>query len=227
MVRILSTLVSSAVLLALAPAARCAPLMERDASCPSYVIIEARGTGEPQGPSIGFRAMNAKILSTVPNGTDYPVVYPASPLNQVDIGVRDIIRKINESLSEDPRTCFVLQGYSQGASVVTQTMPQLQGAAFDAVKAAILIGDPTHVPGQECNVDGNGGDSTKDARGALFFLYKGTPSNWVSKTKDICLPGDGVCQLFPGVGTTPPHFLYGFDPSVQDLGSRFAISALT
>ncbi|TKY88082.1 hypothetical protein EX895_003178 [Sporisorium graminicola] len=222
----LSTLAGLSVLLALPPAAQGAPMLSRDAKCPSYLLIEARGTGEPQGPSLGFKTMNARILATVPNGTDYPVVYPADPFNQVDVGVRDIIREINARLADDPDTCFVLQGYSQGATVITETMNQLSGAPFDAVKAAILIGDTTHKPNLDCNVDGEGGNSTKAAIGVLSAFYKGVPDSWVSKTKDICIFGDGVCDSLHGIGTTAQHFFYPFDSSVQNIGATFAIDAL-
>lgn len=60
------------------------------AACSSYTIIEARGTGEPQGPSMGFRTMNQQILSRVSGGKEYDVVYPAGIDQQSSQGTTDV-----------------------------------------------------------------------------------------------------------------------------------------
>lgn len=228
-IKTLFTLVGLSVLLAMPPIGQCAPLLSRDAKCSSYLLIEARGTREPQGPSPVFKTMNARILATVPNGTDYPVIYPADiNLKNVDIGVRDIIREINARLSDDPNTCFVLQGYSQGAAVITEAMNQLDGAPFDAVKAAILTGNISHKRNLDCNVDGEGGISTKAGVAFLNLFYKGVPAKWVSKTKDICVSGDNACDFWHNIGPllSWQHSSYWNDSSVQNLGANFAIDAL-
>lgn len=65
-------------------------------------------------------------------------------------------------------------------------MPQLTGAAFDAVKAVVLTGDPFHKAGLSCNVDENGGTTTLNDNGISEYQGVSIPSNWISKSLDIC-----------------------------------------
>ncbi|KAJ3494314.1 hypothetical protein NLG97_g4159 [Lecanicillium saksenae] len=155
-------------------------------ACTSYTIISARGTFEPQGPSLGFNAMNGKILQQKKGGNVYNVVYPAAIGQDSSSGTADIIKKVNELVSQDNTVCIILQGYSQGASATCDALPQLQGAAFEAVKAVVLLGNPEHQPDLKCNVDGNGGKSTLNAKGFYSLGKEGIPPTWVSKSLDIC-----------------------------------------
>jgi hypothetical protein len=43
-----------------------------------------------------------------------------------------------------------------------------------------------HKSGLACNVDNNGGTATKNVNG-LSAMLGGIPSNWVSKTLDVCI----------------------------------------
>lgn len=97
--------------------------------------------------------------------------------------------------------CFILEGYSQGAAATVNAMPKLTGASFNAVKGVFLIGDPEHKSGLACNVDSTGGTTTKNVNG-LEAYQGGIPSNWVSKTLDVCAyvsslssPESGVCSI--------------------------------
>lgn len=81
---------------------------------------------------------------------------------------------------------MILEGYSQGATVVVDALRNLTGPAFDAVKGVFLIGDTRHQPGLACNVDMQGGDKTKDTAGLLYEKGNGIPENWVSKSLDVC-----------------------------------------
>lgn len=64
-------------------------------------------------------------------------------------------------------------------------MSKITGANFDAVKGVFLIGNPHHKSGLACNVDSNGGTTTKNVNG-LTVLVGSIPANWVSKTLDVC-----------------------------------------
>lgn len=44
------------------------PRRSRQSACSHYTIIDTRGNGTPQGPSIGFRIMNADIRMQVSGG---------------------------------------------------------------------------------------------------------------------------------------------------------------
>lgn len=98
-----------------------------------------------------------------------------------------IINKIQSTLRTNPNECFILEGYSQGAAATVDALPQLTGASFDAVKGVFLIGDPDHKSGLACNVDNNGGTTTRNVNGLSAFGSRGIPSNWISKTKDVCI----------------------------------------
>ena len=96
-----------------------------------------------------------------------------------------IINQVNTGLKTDPNRCYILEGYSQGAAATVDAMPKLTGAAFAAIKGVFLIGDPKRKAGLACNVDSNGGSTTKNVSG-LELLFGSIPANWVSKTLDVC-----------------------------------------
>lgn len=52
--------------------------------------MDARGTGEMQGPSIAFSSANSQILAAVPGGTSYHVVYPAGFMQDSSQGTSDV-----------------------------------------------------------------------------------------------------------------------------------------
>lgn len=164
-----------------------AAIVERavSATCPAYTIINTRGTGEIQGQSAGFRTMNSRITSQLSGSTIYNTVYSAGFSQVSTAGTRDIINKVTSTLARDPNHCFILQGYSQGAAATTNALQSLTGASFDAVKGVFLIGNPQHKAGLACNVDTNGGTTTRNVNGLSVFQGS-IPSNWVSKTLDVC-----------------------------------------
>jgi hypothetical protein len=156
-------------------------------SCASYTIINTRGTGEPQGPSAGFRTMNSRVTSAISGGKIYNTVYAADSSQNSAAGTQDIINKITSTLRSNPDECFILEGYSQGAAATTNALPKLTGASFDAVKGVFLIGNPEHKSGLTCNVDNNGGTTTRNVNGLSAFGSASIPSDWVSKTLDVCI----------------------------------------
>ncbi|KAI1276418.1 A cutinase-like protein from cryptococcus Sp [Xylaria sp. FL0933] len=195
-------------------------------ACPSYTIINTRGTGEVQGESAGFRTMNSQITSQLSGGKIYNTVYPADFNQNSAAGTQDIINQISATLKSSPNECFILQGYSQGAAETVNALPSITGASFDAVKGVFLIGDPNHKSGLACNIDNNGGTTTKDVNGLSAVLSEGIPDNWISKTEDVCIFGDGVCDTTHGSGINAQHLSYPTDSSTQKLGASFAIEKL-
>lgn len=157
------------------------------ASCPAYTIINTRGTGERQGPSAGFTTMNSRVRSALSGGTIYNTVYPAGFSQNSAAGTSDIVRQVQSGLASDPDRCFILEGYSQGAAATVNALSRLTGAQFDAVKGVFLIGNPLHTAGLACNVDQNGGATTRNTRGISAGFGGGIPANWVSKTLDVCI----------------------------------------
>lgn len=162
-----------------------AGVIARQNACSSYTIIDTRGTGELQGPSAGFRTMNSNIQNQLPGGKVYNTVYPADFSQISTQGTNDIVRKVESTLASNPDECFILEGYSQGAAATTNALSRLTGASFDAVKGVFLIGNPEHRSGLACNVDTNGGTTTRNVNG-LSATLGGIPDDWVSKTLDVC-----------------------------------------
>ncbi|KAG5750946.1 hypothetical protein H9Q69_007334 [Fusarium xylarioides] len=200
----------------------------RAAKCTSYTIINTRGTGEMQGPSAGFRTMNSQITSQLPGGKIYNTVYPAGYDQNSASGTQDIIREVKSVLASNPSECFILEGYSQGAAATVNALSQLTGSAGDAVKGVFLIGDPLHKSGLACNVDNNGGTTTKNVSGLQAFGSGGIPQNWISRTLDVCIFGDGVCDTTHGYGINAQHHLqYPNDAATQKLGTTFVVKQLS
>ncbi|KAF2217589.1 carbohydrate esterase family 5 protein [Cercospora zeae-maydis SCOH1-5] len=203
-----------------------AAVIERQAGCSSYTIINTRGTGESQGESSGFRTMNANVRGAVPGGKVYNTVYPASFSQQSAGGTRDIVNKIQSTLRMNMNECFILEGYSQGAAATVDALPQLTGNAFNAVKGVFLIGNPDHKRGLACNVDNNGGTTTRNVDGLSARSSQGIPRNWISKTLDVCILGDGVCDTTNGRGINSAHLRYPRDAATQALGTQFITARL-
>ncbi len=99
-----------------------------------------------------------------------------------------IINQIHSTLATNADECFILEGYSQGATATVDALGNLTDAAFAAVKGVFLIGDPVHKAGLACNVDMAGGNSTFDVDGVFVAagLKTGIPSDWIPKTLDVC-----------------------------------------
>ncbi|TIA19731.1 cutinase [Aureobasidium pullulans] len=197
----------------------------REKSDMNTALIETRGTGEPQGPSNSFKTMDAAIIAQLAGGTEYNTVYPASIDQNSAKGTADIINQITTGLKSNPNRCFILEGYSQGAAATVDAMSKITGANFDAVKGVFLIGNPHHKSGLACNVDSNGGTTTKNVNG-LTVLVGSIPANWVSKTLDVCAYGDGVCDTAHGFGITAQHLSYKSDANVQNQGIKFVLGKL-
>lgn len=123
-----------------------------------------------------------------------------------------------------------------------QAMPKLSGAAFNAIKAVVLTGDPFHKSGLSCNVDENGSTTTLSVDGISEYQGVSIPSGWVAKTKDICYKvsfdgtypdpeadrkqGDGICDTKDG-GLNFQHLMYGSTASVQNYGTNWIVAGLT
>ncbi|QIX01959.1 hypothetical protein AMS68_007476 [Peltaster fructicola] len=206
-----------------------------EAECHDYVLISTRGTFEVQGPSLGFVQMINTTFNTLSNGIEYDTVYPAvANLSGVVAGIEDITRYINNSVLACPQQKYGLLGYSQGASVTDISLHNFidpSSAAYAAIKAVVVIGNPGHVYGSAANVDENGGDATRNFTGSYYLGGGGAiPDVYYNDDKvlDICWQGDVVCALPPN-GTfaiEPAHLLYPNSAKVQSMGAEFLISKL-
>ncbi|OAF99265.1 alpha/beta-hydrolase [Paraphaeosphaeria sporulosa] len=203
------------------------------ATCHDYVIISIRGTYEPQGRSIAFTTMINQTFAAIPGGIEYDAVYPAAADQTAYLGADDVTRFLDNGLQECPRQQYAILGYSQGASATMLTLNNItdtSSAAYKAIKAVLVTGNPYHVPNASANVDENGGDASKNYPGALYNANsassRGIPQTYYDSGAllDICHQDDSVCApKAPNASFIPGHLHYG-DQNVQDLGAKFLIS---
>jgi hypothetical protein len=211
------------------------PLNTPRADCHDYILINTRGTGEPQGESIGFRDIIAEILRSVPGGTSYNTRYPAAPdATQLTtrVGSSDIISLIEDNVANCPEQEYALLGYSQGATVTNQVLQHFATTSLEGLKirGVVLIGNPYHLSNKEGNRDEECGSSTAGANGILLGSepYE-IPEAWYAtgKVRDICFTDDQVCNgVSVGNLFSSAHLQYGFDESVQSCGAGFVVGQL-
>ena len=61
-----------------------------------------------------------------------PMMHPFFQTRELILG--QIITKINTSMASNPNTCFILQGYSQGAAATVDALKSITGAGFTAIR---------------------------------------------------------------------------------------------
>ena len=161
--------------------------------CADFLFVGARGSGEPDGYGetvAGVRDGLAERWDR--DGTirqvwlDYPAVAPqtlgetnfedllfAQPMpstryfDSADVGGTRLAAVMNDSLRRCPNERLILAGFSQGAQVITRAMALTN--PDDRLVAAILLGNPSHYPGQ--NVRELSGSATAEAIGLGAYLY--------------------------------------------------------
>ncbi|KAK2593558.1 hypothetical protein QQS21_008733 [Conoideocrella luteorostrata] len=206
------------------------------ATCYDYVLINSRGTGEPQGESIGFRGMIEQVMSALPNGVRFDTKYLAFPdatqLTTVK-GAKDLAEVIRGGVRDCPEQKYALMGYSQGATVSNLVLQALDPTSKEgqSIKAVVQVGNPYHSPYKEGNKDDKCGISTAGANGILNGIaHYAIPDSWyeTGKIRDICYTNDQVCNgVSLGDLFSPTHLGYGFNPSVQSCGAHFLLDKLS
>lgn len=136
-------------------------------------LIDARGTSEPPGVSVGFYPMIKDILAHVPGGASISVEYPAGVYQNTTRGEAFVIDTIHKGLQDCPGQKYALFGYSQGATVMLKALERLNHHALNYIKSVILIGNPYRVPGKMSNVDGTGQPDHKTSVGLLVAMPSG------------------------------------------------------
>ncbi|KAK0568289.1 hypothetical protein OC861_002079 [Tilletia horrida] len=206
-----------------------APAASAEPDCQDYLLISARGTDEKQGPSFVFIDAIKETLSTVPNGAEVDVVYPATWDMQYQIGSNWIKDFLSKRVEKCPDEEYALLGYSQGAMVASGAIDSYKpdDAVGQKIKAVVMFGNPMHVSGRPGNavdkdlrlVSDASGVATSDDAAVRKYSSEGI-------VLDVCLQDDYVCNK--GHSKDPmAHGSYGADKGVQDLASRFLISKLS
>lgn len=198
-------------------------------------LVNARATSETQGISAGFSAMDNAVIDGVSGGQIYNVVYPADIDQDSSAATADIINQVRTAIAGTSSTgalvlppCMVIQGYSQGAAAVVDALQNLTDtAAMNVIKGVVLLGNPRHKPNLTCNIDPQGQDSTFGAVGAANLLgFASVPDEYISRTADICIEGDGICDTAHALGVNQAHQSYPFDNATQSTGASFSAAAV-
>lgn len=169
--------------------------------CSKYKIISARGTGENQAMPTVCMGLIKGVLSAVPGGGNYEVVYPAAVdyMNGPVQGATDAIRYLSEQHKQCVNQVYVFVGYSEGAMVITQTMNKLP-IPPSSVAAVSLYGNPYFKGGAPQNAC-----SAKGGAGVAAAMGVGMPEQFTSRTFDCCITGDTICQT---AGSMVSHLAY-------------------
>ena len=155
-----------------------------------------------------------EILNRVPNGDVYSVKYEAGIDQNTTRGVEDLNDYINEQSTKCPNQTFILMGYSQGATVVIES---INGNDFDKylddVKKVILFGNPYRNIGQNSNVN-------NDTKGILTLIdgEKNINHKWddSNKVKDYCVENDCICNI-ACQGNRGGHLTYKNNDEIRSL----------
>ncbi|CAD6885379.1 unnamed protein product [Tilletia controversa] len=196
--------------------------------CHDYVILDSRGTGEPQGRSFQFAGMIKKTLAGLPGGISVSNPYPASWVgNSPAQGSAWLQNYLQQGVARCPEQKYAVLGISQGAVVTWNAIGDLgrEDPVYQAIKAVIVEGDPYHVPKLSSNVDEYGGRQTVTSHGMMRYSYGNIAKYDIDrKMLDICYSGDFVCN---DQGHHPmDHGKYGGTDGVQTMGAQFLISHL-
>ncbi|KAF2107307.1 acetylxylan esterase precursor [Lophiotrema nucula] len=191
----------TAAALALAGLAAAGPVevVERQ-SCPKVYIFGARETTAPAGYGTAGGLVN-QIKAAYSGSGSEAIVYPAcggqsscggaSYDSSASQGTTAVVNAVTAYNKKCPSTQIVLVGYSQGGQIMDNAMcgggnAQLSGAALDAVKAAIFMGDPHNRAGLPYNV------GTCTAQGFAARPAGFTCPN-AAKVKSYCDSQDPYC----------------------------------
>ncbi|KAJ7471834.1 putative acetyl xylan esterase [Mycena latifolia] len=145
------------------------------AQCPQVHIFGARETTAPPGYGTAGSVVSS-IISAFPGATGEVINYPAcggqascgsvSYASSAVQGVAAVANQVNSFNSQCPNAVLVLVGYSQGGQIMddaycgggdtneglSSTAIPISAAAQKKIAAAILMGDPRHIPGLSYNV---------------------------------------------------------------------------
>jgi pimeloyl-ACP methyl ester carboxylesterase len=166
--------------------------------CAAYKLLDARGSGEPQGVSLMFQTAIERLLANNTGAAYQSIVYPAGFAQNTTFGVQYTVDIINYGLQDCPEQKYFLFGYSQGATVMQEALNELQDEVAASVESVVLVGNPYRTPGRQSNVDEYGKRDNRTVYG-LFAEQERSGNDSASvlmyseefdqggKVADICL----------------------------------------
>ena len=171
-------------------------------SCPSIMIVVARGTNEPAGQGNMASLASAIGNSTSRSMSSFALDYPASAAfpaywTSVSTGEKNLQKLLTSLVASCPSSKYVLLGYSQGAQVIGNALDvngtQLSSTVNKAIKAVVFYGDPTFVPRESYDAG-----THEASMGGRFERPPGDLVHYATRLRSYCDANDVWCQ-FDGV----------------------------
>ena len=214
--------------------AEAAPLEIEPLECLPYLVITARGTGEPHRGQL-LSPVSRAISEARPDqmlriDLDYPADTDVN--GGASLGVRTLVTTLNQQARTCPEQKFVLLGYSQGAMVIGDALAapdaRLVGTEADelrpetgaAISAVLFYGDPRFVGAEPYN----SGDYDP-SRDGLLPRPAGALADYAERLRDYCVSDDFICQATTMDLDEAGHVEY-FSNGMQQDGAAFAITKL-
>ncbi|HUB98920.1 MAG TPA: cutinase family protein [Solirubrobacterales bacterium] len=120
----------------------------------------------------------------------------------VDSGVKNLIQRVKQRAKDCGGAKLVLAGYSQGAHVIRDALPDLTSLA-SRIGAVVMFGDPHFDPHSGAAV--KGGTYQSSRHGVLGLTDNDLPKVFLSHTATYCLDRDFICQGSGG-GEAHKHY---------------------
>lgn len=208
------------------------PMVEAQ-DCDPYLLVTARGTGEPSKGQLLGPVSRAIAKARPEQVRTIDLDYPADTDVKLGgtIGVRLLIDTLNVQAEACPAQRFVLLGYSQGALVIGDALSdpasrlvgestgELEPEAVDRILAVVLYGNP-RFSGGEAYAEGD----YVEGIGGILPRDPGVLDAFAERLRDYCVAGDFVCQSSLELDESG-HVAY-FDNGMQQDGAAFAIARL-
>ena len=201
--------------------------------CSRYLVVTARGTGEPTKGQLLSPVVRTIEQARPGNVETVDLDYPADTEVRAGgtQGVRALIDTLNIQAQECPAQDTVLLGYSQGAMVIgdalTASEDRMVGAtagvitpeAVEHIRAVVLYGNPRFNAGEPYSV----GSFSAETDG-LLPRPDGALSAIEQQVRDYCVAFDMVCQS-SFHASEEAHLEY-FSNGMQADGAAFVITHL-
>lgn len=201
--------------------------------CTPYLVITARGTGEPPRGQLLSPVARAIEEARPDSVATVDMDYPAD--TDVNVGglrgVRWLLDTLNVQAESCPLQRFVLLGYSQGALVIGDALAapeerivgaetgELGETAAENIVAVVLYGNPRFVGSEAYDV----GSYSPEVDGILPRAEGGL-ERFADRLRDYCEARDFICQTSFDIDEEG-HVSY-YENGMQQDGAAFVITLL-
>ena len=201
--------------------------------CTDYLVVTARGTGEPPKKQL-LGPIARAIASARPDAvTRLDLDYPADTEINIGgtLGARTLIDTLNVQAETCPDQRSILLGYSQGALVIGDALAgpearlvgaqsgELTDAASAQVLAVVFYGNPRFV-----GADPMGSGTFDPEVNGLLPRPPGSLDAYADRMRDYCVDDDFICQATLSMEESG-HVAY-YDNGMTSDGAAFVITRL-